>query len=164
MRRTVRGLAFSIGLAASVAAPARAEGDASVAATRKDMADTLGDGSVLLGVLPEMGMAGAWSQFRAWAVDQKSTIPQKYRLLIGLAVSSQIPCAYCIYADTAEAKAFGATDEEIKEAVAMAGLTRQWSTILNGMQVDIAAFKKEVDAGVAATREAMKATAAKAAE
>ena len=40
--------------------------------------------------------------------------------LIGLAVSSQIPCAYCIYADTADARIFGATDEEIKEAIMFA--------------------------------------------
>jgi AhpD family alkylhydroperoxidase len=164
MRRgTVHQLALSVGLAAAAfATPAAAE-DTSVVAARKEMAHVLGGDSVLLGVLPATEMAGAWSQYRAWFIDQKSTIPQKYRALIGLAVSSQIPCAYCIYADTAEARVFGATDEEIKEAVAMAGMTRQWSTILNGMQVDMAAFRKETDAGVAAMREAM-AEAAKTAD
>ena len=39
----------------------------------------------------------------------------------------------------------GATDEEIREAVAMAAIVRHWSTVLNGMQVDLAGFKRETD-------------------
>jgi len=35
--------------------------------------------------------------------------------------------------------------EEIREAVAMAAITRHWSTVLNGTQVDLAGFKKETD-------------------
>jgi alkylhydroperoxidase/carboxymuconolactone decarboxylase family protein YurZ len=38
----------------------------------------------------------------------------------------------------------GASDEEIGEAVAMAGLTRNWSTLFNGLQVDFAQFKKDL--------------------
>ena len=74
-------------------------------------------------------------------------------------MSSQIPCAYCIYADTADARTFGATDEEIKEAIMFAALTRQGSTLMNGNMVDFDAFKAEVDAGAAAMREALKAQA-----
>src|SRR5205814_7053054 len=90
-----------------------------------------------------------------WA-DQKCAIPAKYRALIRLAVSSQIPCQYCIYADTSDARVFGATDEEIKEAIMHGAMTREWSTILNGNMVDLTAFKKEIEEGAAATREAMK--------
>ena len=64
--------------------------------------------------------------------------------LISLAVAAQIPCQYCIWSDTRDAKAAGATDEEIGEAVTMAALTRHWSTIFNGMQVDFDTFKKEM--------------------
>ena len=83
-------------------------------------------------------------------------IPPKYRALIGLAVSSQIPCQFCIYADTSDARVFGATDEEIKEAVMDGATSRFWSTLLNGNQADLVAFKKEIDAGAAAMREALK--------
>ena len=65
--------------------------------------------------------------------------------LIGLAVASQIPCTYCIYFHTAMARANGATEEEVREAVAMASITRHWSTVLNGMQVDLSTFKAETD-------------------
>jgi AhpD family alkylhydroperoxidase len=59
-------------------------------------------------------------------------------------VAAQIPCTYCIYAHAKGAKNAGATDEEIQEAVAMAALTRHWSTVLNGMQIDLEDFKKEM--------------------
>jgi AhpD family alkylhydroperoxidase len=149
----IRGFAFIIGLAAA-SSPVTAK-DGTAAATRADIAAVLGAESVMLDVLPEIGMAAAWSQYRAWYIDHESTIPQKYRALIGLAVSSQIPCSYCIYADTSDARVFGASDEEIKEAVAMAAMTRHWSAILNGMQVDMDAWRTEIDAGAEAMREAL---------
>lgn len=73
-----------------------------------------------------------------------SKIPPKYRELIQLAVAAQIPCVYCIYFHTSAAKLFGASDEEITEAVAQGAKTRQWSMVLQGNEVDMEAFKKEV--------------------
>ena len=63
---------------------------------------------------------------------------------ISLAVSAQIPCQYCIWEDTESAKQAGATEDEIEEAVAIAALSRHWSTIFNGMQVDFETFKKDL--------------------
>ena len=37
----------------------------------------------------------------------------------------------------------GASDREIAEAVAQAALTRHWSTMMNGLQIDFEAFKAE---------------------
>ena len=62
----------------------------------------------------------------------------------GLAVVAQIPCSYCIWADAMSAQAAGASDEEIREAVAIAATERYWSTMLNGMEVDLDIFKQEV--------------------
>jgi len=45
---------------------------------------------------------------------------------------STIPCAYCVLATTKAAKAAGATDAQIKEAIATAALVRFNSTMLNG--------------------------------
>jgi AhpD family alkylhydroperoxidase len=75
----------------------------------------------------------------------ESKIPGKYRELLQLAVASQIPCQYCIYFHTAAAKANGATDEEIREAIAQGAQTRHWSMILQGNQIDYEKFKKEFD-------------------
>jgi AhpD family alkylhydroperoxidase len=56
----------------------------------------------------------------------------KTKQLIGLAVAAQIPCGYCVFAHTQAAKAAGATDAQIKEAIATAALVRFNSTMLNG--------------------------------
>lgn len=80
------------------------------------------------------------------AVFGPKALDAKTKELIGLGVAAQIPCTYCVYAHTMAAKRLGATDEQIKEAVAAAALTRKWSTELNGNMYDFDAFKKEVDA------------------
>ena len=67
----------------------------------------------------------------------------KNKELIGLAVAAQIPCTYCVYFHTEVAKANGATDEEIQEAIAIAANTRHWSTVLNGSQIELEDFKME---------------------
>jgi AhpD family alkylhydroperoxidase len=67
----------------------------------------------------------------------------KTRQLISLGVAAQIPCKYCVYAHMKNARAKGASEEEIREAVAAAATVRQWSTVLNGMAVDFEAFKAE---------------------
>ena len=56
----------------------------------------------------------------------------KTKQLIALGVAAQIPCAYCVAAHTKMAKAAGATDAQIKEAIATAALVRFNSTMLNG--------------------------------
>ena len=95
-------------------------------------------------VYPKHALAGAWENFKQLN-GPDSKIPPKYRELLQLAVASQIPCAYCVYFHSESAKAFGATDMEIQEAVAQGAATRQWSMILQGNQVDLNAFKTEFD-------------------
>ena len=75
----------------------------------------------------------------------KAAIDGKTMQLIQLGVSAQIPCTYCVYYHTRAAKAAGASDAEIKAAIAAAADTRMWSTVLNGNAYDMNAFKAEVD-------------------
>jgi AhpD family alkylhydroperoxidase len=93
-------------------------------------------------VYPKQGIAAAWALTKALEVE-KGALDPKMKSLINVAVAAQIPCRYCIWLDTKFAREMGATDEEIAEAVAQAGLTRHWSAILNGMQIDFEAFKAE---------------------
>jgi len=74
---------------------------------------------------------------------EEAALDAKTRQLISLAVAAQIPCDYCVHAHTRRARAAGATDAEIREAVAAAAMVRHWSTVLNGMGYDLDAFKKE---------------------
>ena len=74
-----------------------------------------------------------------------AALDAKTRELIALGVSAQIPCEYCVYAHNKNARAAGATEAEIREAVATAAHVRHWSTVLNGMGYDFDMFKQEVD-------------------
>ncbi|MFI5012459.1 MAG: carboxymuconolactone decarboxylase family protein [Hyphomicrobiales bacterium] len=130
--------------ATSMAQPASAE-DYGAQATYSEIEQTLGSVPTFFKLFPEVGVAGAWLEFKMVQLNPKTKLDGKIKELMGLAVASQIPCHYCIYFHTAAAKLNGATDEEIREAVAMAAIVRHWSTVLNGMQVDTDAFKRETD-------------------
>src|SRR5262249_59995206 len=98
-----------------------------------------------LNAFPASGFSVARSYFKSVQPNPRTKLDGKTKELIGLAVAAQIPCRYCIYFHTAAARANGASDEEIREAVAMAAISRHWSTVLNGMQIDEAAFQHETD-------------------
>ena len=76
-------------------------------------------------------------------------------------MSAQIPCRYCVIADTEFARLEGATEAEIGEAIAMASLVRHWSTVLNGLLVDEPMFRKDVDRLVKGARKMAAADAKK---
>jgi AhpD family alkylhydroperoxidase len=157
---TMRKSTFSMMLAASVlagiATSASAQ-DASAQATYRDIEQTLGSVPTFFKMFPESGIAGAWAEFKSVQLNPKTALNGKTKELIGLAVAAQVPCHYCIYFHTAAAKLNGATDAEIREAVAMAAITRHWSTVLNGMQVDPEGFKRETDTVLRVAGEKAKA-------
>jgi AhpD family alkylhydroperoxidase len=136
--------AVALGGVAGMAEPGWAQ-DSSAQATYQDIEQTLGTVPGFFKQFPEVGIAGAWAEFKSLQLNPKTKLDGKTKELVGLAVSAQIPCHYCVYFHTAAAKANGATDEEIRETVAMAAIVRHWSTVLNGMQIDLAAFKRETD-------------------
>lgn len=64
---------------------------------------------------------------------------------MGIAIHSVTKCRYCTLFHTEAAKLFGATDEEIQEAVHYAKMTVGWSTYLNGMRQDYDEFARELE-------------------
>ena len=137
-------VAMSFGTLGAITPAASAE-NMSAQSTYQDIEKTLGMVPSFFKLFPETGIAGAWTEFKSVQLNPKTKLNGKTKELIGLAISAQIPCHYCIYFHTAAAKANGASDEEIREAVAMSAIVRHWSTVLNGMQVDLADFKRETD-------------------
>jgi AhpD family alkylhydroperoxidase len=105
---------------------------------------------------PAEARAGAWKTFRDVQLSSSTTLSGKQKELVGLAVASQVPCKFCVIAHTEFAKLNGATDGEIKEAIAMGSLTRHMSTLLNGMQVDEAQLRRDVDKLVKGAKAAAK--------
>src|ERR1700756_3014740 len=81
--------------------------------------------------LPDQALKPLWDEYQA-VMNPTGALDGKTKQLIGLGVAAQIPCAYCVYALTNAAKAAGATDAQIKEAVATPALIRFNSTMLNG--------------------------------
>lgn len=151
--------AFTIAAAALFATPGASAQDAS----RKAVDDTFRDIQATLGVVPgffrafpEAGLPGAWAEFKQIQVAENTKLSPKVKQLIGLAVSAQVPCSYCVYFHTEVAKAYGATPDEIKEAVALAAISRHWSTVLNGMAIDMTTFRAEVDTSLRVAAERAK--------
>jgi AhpD family alkylhydroperoxidase len=130
----------------------------------KDAAQTLGFVPDFIKRFPDVARGGAWKEMRDVQMNPRTELSAKQKELAGLAVASQVPCKYCVIAHTEFAKLAGATDAEINEAVAMASLTRNLSTMLNGLQIDEPQFKRDVDKlvkGAAAAAKKQSTTAAR---
>ena len=67
-------------------------------------------------------------------------IPLKHAQLAAISASVAMKCVYCIPAHTAFARAAGATEEEIKTAVAIAADVALNSSMLYGNQFDMDTF------------------------
>lgn len=94
--------------------------------------------------IPDRHLDPEWKLFRDMEFGD-TAIPNKYKELIGIAVHSETKCEYCTLFHTEAAKLFGATDEEIQEAVHYAKHTVGWSAYLNGMRQDSEEFGRELD-------------------
>lgn len=141
----MKGKGFLIVAAFTLMLPYVVKADEALDAARSEMTTGLGIVPPFIALLPEGTQAGAWEFMKGSSGNPNGQIPPKYRELIALGVAAQIPCAYCAYAHTAFAKANGATDVEIQEAIAYGAEVRLWSTILNGSQYDLDKWKSEID-------------------
>jgi len=144
-KATIAALTIASAMVLVLGQVAKAQ-DTTAETAYKDIEATLGSVPSFFKAFPESGIAGAWAEFKSIQLNPQSALDAKTKELLGLAVSAQIPCQYCIYFHTKAAMANGATEEEVREAVAMAAIVRHWSTVLNGMQVDEAMFRQEMDA------------------
>jgi len=126
--------------------------DPSQSKTTQEIEKSMGAVPTFLKNYPASGLDGAWASMK-FGMNENSALPLKLKDLIGLAVSAQIPCSYCVYADTKFATADGATKAELDETVAMSALTRHWSTVMNGNRLDFNQFRKEVDQIVVAAKK-----------
>ena len=120
-----------------------AQDQPSVDETYKDVEATLGVVPTHIKRYPQSAVGGAWEMTKGLLFDEGNSLEPKVKSLIGLAVAAQIPCQYCIWLETKFAKAQGATDAEVSEAVAQAAYVRMWSTVINGLQIPMETFKAE---------------------
>lgn len=131
-------------MGAFAAAAGAAEVPATQAAATADIQKTLGFVPQFFEAFPAVALPGIWQEMKEFQLNPKTALSGKSKELIGLGVSAQIPCRYCIDAHTEFAKLNGAKEAELGEAVAMAAITRHWSTVLNGVQTDEGKFRGEI--------------------
>ena len=108
-----------------------------------DIEETLGLVPTMFKSIPDSSLELEWELFKRIQLEE-SAIPNKYRELIGLAISAVTRCRYCAFYHMEVAKLFGATDEEIEDAIHVAKSSAGWSAYVNGLQLDFEQFKDEI--------------------
>jgi AhpD family alkylhydroperoxidase len=119
------------------------------AEVEKEMKETLGLVPSFFDRFPEETLDYEWTLFvRFELADPIRTegvfIPVKYRQLMGVALHSETKCHYCTLFHTEVAKLFGASNEEIQEAVHYAKHSLGLSAYLNGIRQDFDEFSEEL--------------------
>ncbi|MFC9819737.1 carboxymuconolactone decarboxylase family protein [Streptomyces erythrochromogenes] len=108
-----------------------------------DIKETLGLVPHFFSRIPTELLGPEWEIFKRIELGE-TLIPNKYKELIGVGLHSETKCHYCSLFHTEAAKLFGATDEEIQEAVHYAKASLGWSAYINGMQEDYDQFAEEL--------------------
>jgi AhpD family alkylhydroperoxidase len=126
-------------------------------AVDRDIEETLGLVPEFFERVPDYLLPTEWASFKSLQLSDQTAIPNKYKELIGLAVSGATRCRYCVYFHTEAARLFGAN--EIVETALISKNTMGWSTYLNTLQFDYDKFVEEFDQVAAHVREQMAAGA-----
>lgn len=111
----------------------------------KDIENTFGFVPQFIRSISPTVLPSFWQSMKTFQMSTDTKLDNKTKELIGVAVAAQVPCEYCVLFHTEAARMNGASEQEIQEAVGMAAMTRQGSTLLNGMMVDKVQFKKDLD-------------------
>ena len=103
-----------------------------------------GQGHPILTPLEPKATGGAYTNYLMSQSEfaKKSGFDAKTFQLVSLAAAVGMKCEYCILAHSGMAKKAGATAEEIKTVVMMAGNVAINSTVLYGNQYDINVLRK----------------------
>jgi AhpD family alkylhydroperoxidase len=115
---------------------------------RNEIEDTFGFVPDFYDVSPDVIYASTWSIQRDLELSDETVLDHKTKELIGLALAGHIKCQYCSYFHMRAAEAFGASEQELREAVAMGAMTSMFSDTLNGLRYDLEKFQREVDRAV----------------
>ncbi|HEY3353204.1 MAG TPA: carboxymuconolactone decarboxylase family protein [Polyangia bacterium] len=123
----------------------------------QDIEQALGLVPTFLKKVPDGSLELEWELMKQQQMVE-GPVPNKYRELIGVGIAATTKCKYCIYFHTQMAKLNGATDAEIEDAVHFAKSSAGWSTYLNGLDLDLGQFKKEVNQACEHVRGQMQKT------
>ena len=111
---------------------------------RQEMKEMLGVVPSFFKEIPDEYLDHEWQLFKRLELGD-TLIPNKYKELMGIALHAETKCDYCTLFHTEAAKLFGASQDEIQEAVHYAKMSLGWSAYLNGMQQDYDEFAGELE-------------------
>src|SRR5204862_154413 len=77
-------------------------------AAERDMEETLGLVPEFFASVPDYLLPTEWASFKSLQLSDQTAIPNKYKEMIGLAVSGATRCRYCCYFHTEAARLLGA--------------------------------------------------------
>ena len=109
-----------------------------------EMKEALGQVPTFFQEMPESALSGEWALFQRSVLRDDTSIPPKYKELIGVAVASAMQCWYCSNVHMGVAGLHGATGEEMQEATLLAKFAAGWSAYFNGTLYDKDTFMKEL--------------------
>ncbi|ARZ70337.1 carboxymuconolactone decarboxylase family protein [Streptomyces sp. HU2014] len=108
-----------------------------------EIKETLGLVPHFFSGIPDDLLEHEWAIFKKIELGE-TLIPNKYKELMGIALHSETKCRYCTLFHTEAARLYGATEEEIQEAVHYAKNSLGWSAYINGVREDYDAFAGEL--------------------
>ncbi|APX95662.1 carboxymuconolactone decarboxylase family protein [Natronorubrum daqingense] len=92
--------------------------------------------------LPEPAADHSWKLVRDLQLEE-TELSAREKALVGLGAASATQCPYCVHFHRAEASLEDVTDEELQEAVNIAGEVRYFSSVLHGSEIEYDAFVSE---------------------
>lgn len=113
----------------------------------KEIKDVFGFVPEFYSAVPDHGAGPVWRLQKELELGD-TELDHKTKELIGISMASHIKCKYCIYFHTRAAETFGASPQEIREAIAMGAMTVLYSNTISGVRTDFDTFKRDVDRAV----------------
>lgn len=110
--------------------------------TEEELEQYLGQVPSFIEELADSTVDHSWGLMRDLELAE-TELSSREKALVGLGAASAIQCPYCVHFHEAELGLEDVTDEEIREAVNVAGTVRYFSTILHGASVDVDDFVEE---------------------
>lgn len=110
--------------------------------TRDELEQSLGQVPSFIEALADPAVDHSWGIMRDLELGE-TDLENREKALIGLGAAAAIQCPYCIHFHREESKLEGVTDDELKEAVNVAGTVRYFSTVIHGAETDLEEFTEE---------------------
>jgi AhpD family alkylhydroperoxidase len=110
--------------------------------TRQEMEEYLGLVPSWMDNLSEPAVDHSWGIVRDLEFGE-TELSAREKALVGVGVAAAMKCPYCATFHKAEARMEDITEDEIEEAINLAGTTQYFSTVLHGTEVDMDDFAHE---------------------